>query len=290
MSKKRHRAKKRPPPKSKPPEFPPAQNKLRLSKKEMLLGGIGTAVSLASLRANDPYILIPLLAFSSLCFSLLCWLHEGSKLARTLTAFFISMVLALVGLRILSTPNIDIETTRQGIQQPQSGGESSKPAEPKKPLTIASLFEDDFPEFYRIRGDVEHVTSKHRLKTPLQSKLYLDFGANSQFVGFYIPQGPYTYQDSEERAPASSYEWALSLSSGAKSPLALAKTFSKAEAGFMDERTSISDLTFTGRVYIYYEDQFSPRQVADLTDRFKKNGYSLILRGLDYLRNKVLVS
>jgi hypothetical protein len=47
-------------------------------------------------------------------------------------------------------------------------------------------------------------------------------------------------------------------------------------------KTSLEDLTFTGRVYIYHFDDLTPRQVSDLTDIYAAKQESLILRGFEY--------
>jgi hypothetical protein len=51
---------------------------------------------------------------------------------------------------------------------------------------------------------------------------------------------------------------------------------------------SSRDLVFSGRVYLYHEDEMTLKQKAELGDLFKANGASVIFRGLDYQQTRWL--
>jgi hypothetical protein len=45
----------------------------------------------------------------------------------------------------------------------------------------------------------------------------------------------------------------------------------------------IANLKYTGRVYLYHQDFFAHRNIADIEETFKNHGIDIVLRGQDYL-------
>lgn len=177
---------------------------------------------------------------------------------------------------IKQQPMASHEATKDTIVS-QSNNATS-PALREKP-TMASLFKSDFPHLLKVGNELsmQRHDGKNNTTTKIQANLYIDFDGQSEFVGFHIPEG----LDSQ-------YDLAVSLADYVTIPLGFTKDV-KAWSGYIGgQRTSTDDLRFTGRVYIYHEDYFSPRQIADLIDIYHNKGFSLELRGLDYLGLKML--
>ncbi len=76
----------------------------KLSGEEALLFLVATAPTLGSLKSDDPYLVIPMLAISGISFVLLCARHQGSALLRILSAIAMLSVLLFVGWRDLRKP------------------------------------------------------------------------------------------------------------------------------------------------------------------------------------------
>jgi hypothetical protein len=74
---------------------------LRFTVKEVLLTVSGTALALGSLKAEDPWVVIPMLSVAAVAFICLCVLHDGPRLYRIGVAFVIVLVLLFIGWRDL---------------------------------------------------------------------------------------------------------------------------------------------------------------------------------------------
>jgi hypothetical protein len=74
---------------------------LQLSTEEKLLMIFGTGLALASLKADDRWVVIPMLLVASVSFIVLCVLHQGKPLTRTFTALSLVCVITFIGWRDL---------------------------------------------------------------------------------------------------------------------------------------------------------------------------------------------
>ncbi|HVP56216.1 MAG TPA: hypothetical protein VMU45_14595 [Candidatus Eisenbacteria bacterium] len=61
--------------------------------------------------------------------------------------------------------------------------------------------------------------------------------------------------------------------------------FNPSQAG---QRTDFNDLTFSGRVFIYYDGLMSAKQISTLQDIYSKKGMTVDLRGPEYVAAQVL--
>jgi hypothetical protein len=73
----------------------------RFTGKEVLLLIIGTVLALGSLKADDPWVIVPMLSVAGGAFALLCYLHVGKPLYRILIAALVLGVLLFIGWRDL---------------------------------------------------------------------------------------------------------------------------------------------------------------------------------------------
>jgi len=79
------------------------RSRMRLSKNEIMLLIIGTALALPGIGSGDPLVAIPCLLISWGAFMYIFVKHEGSRLVRGLLAALITVVLVAVGVRASGT-------------------------------------------------------------------------------------------------------------------------------------------------------------------------------------------
>lgn len=144
----------------------------------------------------------------------------------------------------------------------------------EQPPTLNDLFSSDFSN--TIKVDVSRWGMLHNEVEVIQGpiKIYLDFQANTKFIGFLVPRSEYSFTACkglwEQVDPAFKN---------------LEKNF-HSKGGFMPHLTDMKDLTFSGRVFIYHEDLFDFRQLADIVDVFRAHNMSVDFRGPEYLSNQ----
>ncbi|MFI5102947.1 MAG: hypothetical protein ACHP9V_06220 [Terriglobales bacterium] len=139
----------------------------------------------------------------------------------------------------------------------------------KNPPTMSDVFTNDFPNTMKLSDEGEFHWKDINSVTHLKRQLYLDFPANSKFVGFYIP----TTDPSDLSRTA---EICLNLAHIDAVQHVLGelpkKTFIAAGLG---QTTTIQDLTFSGRVVIYHDDFLSITQQADIIRAFAEKHYAV---------------
>jgi len=136
--------------------------------------------------------------------------------------------------------------------------------------SMSDVFQNDFPNTMKLTDDGIGIQWKDTgAVTRIKRQLYLDFPANSKFVGFYIP----TSDPSDLSRTA---EICLTLAKADAVQQTLdempKKTFIAANLG---QTTTIQDLTFSGRVVIYHDDFLSITQQADIIRAFAEKHYAL---------------
>jgi len=150
-----------------------------------------------------------------------------------------------------------------------------KPAEIDKLKSLHDLYHEDFPNYMKL-----FATFNQRTQEPnfgIDGTLYYDFRARAKFLSFYFPAVPHQY------------EWIRGTSDNIPAMIeSLEKTTASVKEPGDTVATSSKDIPFSNRIYIYYEGDFEPRQVANLLDVYKKHGYALMLRGNDYQTLRLL--
>jgi hypothetical protein len=150
--------------------------------------------------------------------------------------------------------------------------EEIKPKKQEK-LTLLSLFKNDFNNLLR-GGEDRILTFKTGEKITIKSKIYLDFEAQNEFVGFFIPNTPETFNICVYLAEH--YQTALELKN---------KTMIEMSAPGL-QPVNINELKFSGRVFIYHEYPIFEVQKRELYKLYEKHGLSLQFRGAEYLFKK----
>jgi hypothetical protein len=140
-----------------------------------------------------------------------------------------------------------------------------------QPPKLESLMDSDFPRLMKLSG-TSSVTFPDSSSLKCSAKLYVDLDSGSKFIGFYVPSSPKTFDVSIALA-ANAREAGDALQ---QSLIIVTKSLGENPH---DTRT----FTYTGRVYLYHDDFLTHRQIADIEDRFRSNGFEVILRGPDHL-------
>jgi len=150
------------------------------------------------------------------------------------------------------------------------------------PPSLSDLFSRDFPTTMKLSDDSIGIQWKDNGSVlHLKRQLYLDFPANNKFVGFYVPSSdPSDLTRTSEVCLKLAQVDAVQQAIGDMSK----KTFI---AAGMAQTTTIEDLTFSGRVFIYHEELLSIPQQADIIRVFSAKHYKVEFMGPDYLGKRI---
>jgi hypothetical protein len=246
------------------------------------LGAMGDAGNVEFWVARAGFVIAGLAAAGSFWH----WWNEGERqLWHTIILGTVAGLWVFVGLplqlRWLETRETKIKAleaaTHQAKKEPAQAKQeppksSSPPATPDTPRfpTIAELFKTDFPQFFKISSE---MTTKVGIAPPVKftAQVYKDLETQSMFLGIYIPASPFTV--SACLGIAHDYEKILKEAENA--------VIIYTRPGEHVPNTS-KDLKFSGRVYIYHEQELSVREIADLVDIFKSRSLSVQFRGMSY--------
>lgn len=143
--------------------------------------------------------------------------------------------------------------------------------------TLSDLFKTDFPNLLRVdktsNWTIQNIATGAETKYDVQYSVYMDFGANSKFMGMYLACSKESYAISETFS-----QMCRQLIKDIDAGITTIAKYPGDSNG-----TSSDTLSFTGRVYIYHDDDFSLQEKAKLDTIYKDNGLSVVFRGHDYL-------
>ena len=160
------------------------------------------------------------------------------------------------------------EKTTPSIESPKSD---------EKPPTLTDLFKSDLPHVMKMTDeDRLSIEWKDLSVLKIKTQAYLDFQAKVQFVGFYIPTSPHTF------------DACLALVDSVRSTIEDLPKRVAVSAGYRSEQTKIEDLVFSGRVLLYHEDFLSIPQQAAAIATYSARGFDVNFRGPDYLGDQVV--
>ena len=144
-----------------------------------------------------------------------------------------------------------------------------------KPPTLIDLFGKDFPNLMRVSDNGFDLSSSDGEIIHIGVRIYLDFPAKSEFIGFYIPSS------------GKEFEACLALVDRVEPIITDLPKRHEVIGGDARGVTSIRELTFSGRVFLYHEWPLSNKQKADLVEAYSAKGLDVQFRGLDYLTDQV---
>jgi hypothetical protein len=119
-----------------------------------------------------------------------------------------------------------------------------------KPPTLHDYFKNDFSNLLRVNNTLEIKSNDGKATLNIEWCVYMDFAANTQFISYYLPHSSETYEASMSLSEAHKniLEYTKkNLEIGGKHPADPATTYSRT-------------MTFSGRVYLYHEDDLSLKQ------------------------------
>jgi len=160
--------------------------------------------------------------------------------------------------------------------QPSTTQASKGSAEPEP--TLESLFQSDFPNVpkYSFKRSLTGRATNDVRNVTLQ--VYVDYDAKADYVGFFVPHAK----------AANGGELTVALckwlaTDGVKLALNDMNSRITADQTYQGQRTRLSDLTFSGRVFIYTDEVLTMDQIVELRKAYKDDGLLLEVRGIDYL-------
>jgi hypothetical protein len=195
------------------------------------------------------------------------WLRAQAELAK-------QQRLTLKELRASASAVKSVESPGPATIEPKDSSTCAAPRADQPP-TLLDLYRRDFPNLMKLHGEqIAHQAGGQQYK--FHATAYLDFPSQSWFGGFFMPSGP------------SSYAVCAYLADHHKQALDNFRASIYAQAKYPGDSspTNTQDLVFSGRIFLYHEDDLSLRQAADLTDLFKTKGVALQLRGHDYAMSR----
>lgn len=148
---------------------------------------------------------------------------------------------------------------------------------PKEMPSLKKLFDEDFANIMQQNANRKLGVKTGSVETfvLIPEKVYLDFAAKTKFVGYFISM-----------STPSPYDVCKFLSEMPKETIKDFDNIAEVQGGHTTEisMTSSKDLVFSGRVYIYHENNFSLQELASLEQLYKEKESSVLFRGISYLQ------
>ena len=158
------------------------------------------------------------------------------------------------------------------IVAPREDNSSSPTAAPTRdePQTLHNLFSHDFP-YLALGSSAEIRDSKGAVISTIEYKVWQDPATNSKFLSVYVPKSSDTFGICHSIADR--YEAFFDKFQSLEVKQGNAVDLSNSDS---------SDLVFTGKIYIYYEDELSLGQLGQLDDYYKSKHLTAQFRGMAY--------
>jgi hypothetical protein len=206
----------------------------------------------------------------------LAW--EGTQGRAGITALL--RLLSAMGAIAVSVLMITITGLRKPENEPWSNLQElwkhkvvAQALPPEAPLTLESLFRADFPNLMKFTISADPVVFENgESVNGVVSQEYADFPARSCFIGYYIPASDLTFRV------------CVRLANSSRSLIdELTKRMDVQT--FDASGTSLKDLTFSGRVYIYHQIPLTLKQKSVLVDYYSSQHLAVDFRGIEYLQD-----
>jgi hypothetical protein len=134
--------------------------------------------------------------------------------------------------------------------------------------TLREYFDVDFPTVLSVTSTVTVTMALGSSETTFQvpARVHYHFESGTKYISYFVSSGP------------SSYALGVALVSNPQVPLDAVKGI-EARSGYPGERmVSTADLKFSGRIFLYTEDQLSDEQNQALEQLAKEKGLDMVLR------------
>jgi hypothetical protein len=146
----------------------------------------------------------------------------------------------------------------------------------EKPPTLLDLFNKDFANTMKASDDGFDLKWSDNTTSHVKPQVDLDFPAKTQFVGFYVSSSTHNY------------EACLELANAVQQVINSLPKRLKVSGGQLGELTTLEELMFSGRVYLYHDDFLSITQKAAIIEAYKRQNFDVQFRGPDYLGIQVI--
>jgi hypothetical protein len=185
-------------------------------------------------------------------------------------------VLSLVLYYTLWTPPASkkVAATGDEVDNQTSASTQATPSESNQTKTLRDFYRIDTYSMMTLDSGLDFAPQG---KTPfrVETRIYFDFAAKSEFVGYYIPNTALTYQICRQLAD---------------DVQRLLTTFHKEMKMELDtpgaRGMDSADLHFTGRVFIYHEFPLLQSEIDSLVPFYKERNLSPIFYGEEYARSR----
>jgi hypothetical protein len=172
--------------------------------------------------------------------------------------------------KVLDPPKSPHHNTTPSASHPQQQPTATRPP------TLRDLFKSDFSNVMKFTDDSCEIQWKDGTKSGFSCQAYLDFEGKSEFVGFYVPSSQRTF------------DICLRLQDAPTDVVRKVPEHAAITGGYRDEATSLKDLVFTGRVFLYHDDILTITQKAAIIEAYRQRGLDVNFRGPDYLGDQVI--
>lgn len=221
-----------------------------------------------------------------ICGKVLMWSVFSSE-RFLLRATVIFVVFGVVGVGLsevlrLTTTRETSGTNPAPVVKPEETTPVKTPSGPEteKPPTLSDLFKRDFPNTMKATDDLQLKRQMDDSIVHIKRQVYLDFSAKAQFVGFYVP--------SSDPFSDETFKICKALVDAVQPAIEELAKRVEIRGGYKGEDTTVKDLTFSGRVFLYHEGFLSIPQKADLINSYKAKNYDVQFRGIDYLQDQLI--
>ena len=192
-------------------------------------------------------------------------------------ATIIALVLAIVFYVFpYKSPVPNKENTQKKEKQPEAD---------KKFQTLHDYFKTDFSNYYAVNRNIgirvftdipkREVTKDYEL----EFRLHCDFDSLTKFLSVYLPSSTFPNQISICKVVAQQSQDISSI---------ISKGIIVSASRYDDRKTEISNLKFTGRVYIYHDAYLSDDEKDELRHFFKQQSLDPRFRGANYIEKRLL--
>ncbi len=146
-----------------------------------------------------------------------------------------------------------------------------------KPLTLHYFFEHDFTtgDYWSFTFAPRNVEGQYpdgrKTSVKFEARLFVDQAAATKFVSFFVGRSPDAYDACKYLAEDIQNAGGLNL-------------FHIETQGGMSEPVFSTPFPFSGRVFIYHENLFTPEQSGELHRAYAAKNLILQLRGEEYVQ------
>jgi hypothetical protein len=206
-------------------------------------------------------------------------LGAGAFMYRAETGHFPLIGANEEGHKAESKPNTASTPTTATVSEPATGvaNKAMAASEPGLPQSLHELFKTDFDRTMRMHSELT-LTGSDGAADKVELQVYYDMDAGTYFIGFFVPRTPRAvnlvqYLADGYLGPSMQVRQGLEVTSRDPADITSKK---------------FSEFSFSRRIYVYHEDEFSIQDIASLDTLYRAKNLNLQLRGHQYATTRWL--